>query len=215
VIAAVVAVVSLIAAPQPAAAACSPTGRGTAGFAGYAGTQGSVSGVNDVASSIREYMPYVYPGSQVSQWVMLNNGGTEWAQVGAYQDVTTHYTFEQHTDNSGHYYTNWWSYNGAGYNGYEVSFNASTHVFGFYRNGSILTSSTQLWNPGSYQLYGETHDQSDQMPGGYNNHSVFIYATYNHTTSVSSAAGTNQSTWYGATKVGAGDYEIWDKACPS
>lgn len=131
-IATVVATLWLVAAPLPVAASCNP-GRDNVDFAGYAGTQGAASGVSDVSSSIREYVPYVTSGSEVTQWVMLNNGGTEWAQVGWWQDVTTHYTFEQHTDNSGHWYTNWWSANGNGYNGYEVSFNSTTHVFGFYR----------------------------------------------------------------------------------
>ncbi len=213
-IATIVATVWLAAAPLPVTASCNP-GRPNVDFAGYAGTQGAVSGVRDISSSIREYVPYVTSGSQVTQWVMLNNGGTKWAQVGWWQDVTTHYTFEQHTDNSGHWYTNWWPKNSNGYNGYEVSFNSTTHVFGFYRNGSILTSSTQQWNPSSYQLYGETHRKSDQMPGGTNNHSVFMYAKYNYTVNVTTTAGVNNSTYYGASKVGAGNYEIWDKACTS
>ncbi len=190
IIAAIVATVWLAAAPLPVSASCNPN-RPNVDFAGYAGTQSGVSAVRDVSSSIREYVPYVTSGSEVTQWVMLNNGGSEWAQVGWWQDVTTHYTFEQHTDNSGHWYTNWWSANGNGYNGYEVSFNATTHVFGFYRNGSLLIPETEFWNPSSYQIYGETHRKSDQMPGGYNNHSRFMYAKYNYTVDVTSGAGVN------------------------
>jgi hypothetical protein len=216
--AALVATVWLTAAPVPAVASCSPAGRPNEDFAGYAGTQLGVSGVRDISASIREYAPYVTSGSEVTQWVMLNNGGTKWAQVGWWQTPSSHRTFVQYTNDSGGVYTNFWSANGNGYNGYEVSYTATTHLFTFFRNGSMLTSPAEQWAPASYQMYGETHRKSDQMPGGTSNHSVFMYAKYNYTTSITSNAHVIQPSgknWYGASKISAGRYEIWDKGCSS
>ena len=210
----VLAFVSLTMASGTALASCVP-GRSNTSHSDFAGTQQSVSGVNDLAASIREYVPYVTSGSQVTQWVMLNNGGTEWAQVGWWQDNNGHQTFEQHTDNSGHWYTNFWSANGNGYNGYEVSFTASQWLFGFYRNGSLLNAPTEQWTPTAYQMFGETHRLSDQMPGGYNNPSAFMYAMYNHTTYVTTSALSSNWTNYAASYVSPGYYNIWDRAWPS
>ena len=206
--------VSLLLASGTALASCNP-GRSNTVVSNWAGTQQSIGGVNDIASSIQEYIPYVTSGSEVMQWVMLSNGSSEWAQVGWWQDSNGHRTFEQHTDNSGHWYTNYWPANGNGYNGYEVSFNASQWLFGFYRNGSLLNSPTEQWTPTTYDLYGETHRLSDQMPGGYNNPSVFMYAMYNHTTYVTTSALSSNWTYFAASYVGSGYYNIWDRACPS
>lgn len=69
-------------------------------------------------------------------------------------------------------------------------------------------------------MFGETHDRADQMPGGTGLHETFRVARYYtgsgftaHT--INSSMWTSNSTWYGFSKVAAGSYDIWDKACAS
>lgn len=153
-------------------------------------------------------------------WVMLNNGGTRWAQVGWWQDVTTHYVFEQHTDNSGHWYTNWWPGEVTAITSYQVTI--GLNVFNFYVRGALRSQVARSWTPNGYQLYGETHRKADQMAGGYTSNNTkadFYGPDYKNSsgawTQVTTPAGVNNTTWYGAQYNSSYGYFIWDKACPS
>ncbi len=89
--------------PSSTLASCNP-GRANQDFGGFAGTLGSPAGLTGIRSNLLEYDPWVTPGSEVSAWVMLYNGGTKWAQVGWYED-TARRVFVQYTNNTGVVFT--------------------------------------------------------------------------------------------------------------
>ena len=223
-LAALAVLLTLAASPTGALASCNP-GRPVQDFAGFAGTQGTSSLVQAADADLDEYHPYVSSGSESLMWVMLNNGGTRWAQVGWWQDVTTHYVFEQHTDNSGHWFTNFRPGEVTALTGYRVLKTAagpSDLRWNFYVRGSLWLSVARSWSPAGYQFYGETHRKADQMAGGYtdfNTKAVIYSPQYLNSAgtwvNVTTAAGVNNTSWYGAQYRSSYGYYIWDKACPS
>jgi hypothetical protein len=211
---------TLITAP-PAFAACNPGRTGTG--AGFAGTQGSLAGVQGVHAYIEEYHPFVGTGSESMMWVMLNVGGTKWSQIGWTQSPTSHRAFEQHTDASGHWFTNYWPDQGGTTNDYKVIQSAvgpGQTVWNFYINGSLKLQPTRVWSASGYQLYGETHQKADQMAGGFSSFGTKAVLSGGQKqnsagtwSAVTTAAGANAAI-YGA-QLNSGTYYIWDTACAS
>lgn len=210
-------------APQAAYASCAPP-RPNEDFGGFAGTQETPATAPDgVKADVEEYQPFVTEGSEVSAWVMLNRGGTRWAQIGWWRSkdggLYSRYVFEQHVTDGGVVVTNF-SLGQYQTTNYRVDWTPATNTFSFKRGGTELWAATLAWDPQTFQIYGETHRKSDQMPGGTGAHQKFsnTYMSYVGDTgwwSLTSSAGSNQGGWYGATRVNSVRYEIWDKACAS
>lgn len=212
----------LLTSAAPAYAACNPnrSGSGT----GFAGTQGGLAGVQGVHAYIEEYHPWTAAGGFSLMWVMLNSGGTLWSQIGWWQTPGAHQAFEQHTDASGHWFTNYWPDQGGITNDYKVVQSAvgpGQTVWNFYINGSLKLQPTRVWSATGYQLYGETHSKADQMAGGFSTagtKAVFSGGQKQNSSlvwsAVATAAGTNDNTIYGA-QLTSGTYYIWDKGCQS
>lgn len=185
---------------------------------GFAGTQGGLTGVKGVHAQIEEYHPTVGSGSTSLMWVMLNNGTSNWAQVGWWQDTSGHRVFEQHTNGSGQWFTNYWPGRTNSSNDYKVM--SLSTAFSFSVNDSLLSSVTRGFTANGYQLYGETNRKEAQMAGGFSSLTTkaFISSAQKQNSSntwsaVTTAAGAN-STLYGA-QLTSGTYYIWDWACAS
>jgi hypothetical protein len=206
--------------PTPVFASCNP-GRQSQVFAGFAGTQRTPGGVpRAVETQIEEYSPFISGTSEVSAWNMLNNGGSKWSQVGWLKDNDgSRWTFIQWTDNTGHWFTNFYSPSALGSTpNYQTIYNVETTDWIWEKNSQVLHTANALWAPATIQIYGETHNRADQMPGGFNNHNTFKEAHYTFGAgwlNMASAAGVNDGAIYGAVKVNNEWYEIWDKACGS
>ena len=176
-----------------------------------------------VHASIDEYHPYVTAGSASLMWVMLNAGTTKWSQIGWWQTPSTHQVFEQHTDASGNWFTSYWPGQTGAATDYKVIASVGSHgllTWTFYLAGAVKSTSTRLWSPNGYQLYGETHNKGDQMAGGFTNlttKAAFAGSQKQDSgsvwSSVTTAAGAN-STLYGA-QLASNTYYPWDWACPS
>ena len=208
-----------------ALASCNP-GRAAVAFAGFAGTQGSLSGVKGVQANIEEYHPFVSSGSESLLWVMLNSGTTKWSQVGFWQTPASHQIFEQHTDATGHVFTNMWSGSTSSTTNYKVlatQTSDTNQTWQFYVAGTLRSTVSRSWDPTGYQVYGETHSEADQMSGGSSSltaKALIDNPLKQHSTgtwsNVSTAAGVNNASWYGASMgPTTADYYIWDKACAS
>jgi hypothetical protein len=85
-----------------------------------------------------------------------------------------------------------------------------------------LLQNTNNWDPTQYQIYGETHNKADQMPGAVSNHELFLNTYSKHggvwwsLTSPMDTGGLveNDPINYGIARINSVDYEIWDKKCP-
>ncbi len=224
----VAAIIATAAVPAPVRASCSP-GRGTTGFGGFAGTQKTPAVTPDgVRVDTLEYSPYVNEGSEVTAWVMLVRlAGTPnlYAQVGWYRSkdsgVYDRSVFIQYTLSDGEKYTQHFPPATVGtYTTYKVDWSASTNTFRFFQEANVLRSAFLLWDPDTYEIYGETHQYGDQMPGGTGSHMVFdntVYSVQGNSDwwGLGSPAGTNQDNWYGADRIDSSRYEVWDRACAS
>ncbi len=208
---------------QSVSASCSPS-RPDQDFAGYAGTMDSPTVAPDgIKADIEEYQPWVTDGSEVTGWVMLNSGTSRWAQVGWIRSkdggVYTRQVFVQYTNNAGTPVTSFWA-GQSGTTNYRVDWDPAGDTFSFRRGGTIIATATLSWDVTDYQVFGETHRKSDQMPGGTTAHMDFTNTYMSPVGSASwfsltSPVFTNQGTWYGALRVNSVRYEVWDKECSS
>jgi hypothetical protein len=205
--------------PGSTRAACDPN-RASQSASFFAGTQRTPSTwPRAVRTGIREYSPFTESGSEVSAWNMLNNGGTKWSQTGWWKSNSGRWGFAQWTNNSGNWFTEFRTASTIGSTPtYETIYNVATADWIWKRNNVVLHTADALWQPKTVQVYGETHNRGDQMPGGTSYHVVFLSAQYilsNGTTwlSMGTNAGATDPTIHGAVKVDNARYEIWDKAC--
>ena len=209
--------------PQITLASCNP-GRPNVSFGGFAGTQSSPAPAPDgIRADVEDYEPYVTEGSQVSVWVVLNRGTTRWAQIGwiRWKDagVYAKSTFEQHVTDAGQVVTNYTTRLYGTVN-YRIDWTPSTNRFSLKRNGVEYWAVTLAWDPLTYEVYGETHREFDQMPGHYGGPMEFTntYASLTGSStwsSLTSSAGSNANDWYGAARVNGLRYQVWDKQCSS
>jgi hypothetical protein len=162
----------LLTDPATAFAGCNPrrTNDGAGYFAGW--NSPAEPGVTTVNSAlIYNYAnPYVYRGSGVFAWVMLNGPGSDFAQIGWNADSGGRHTFSE------------WSTNGqVGSNfsivgdppgstsWYEVYWDSGSSNFSycFALNGTNVGCSGNLGWDGNYgEDDAEIHSLADQMPGG-------------------------------------------------
>ncbi len=212
-----------------AQASCNPN-RSRLDGAYQAGVVGQPSPYPDgVTARTDEYSPYYtgnnHTGTLMS--VMIDKGLTMWAQVGWDYHVNNQGSkkrqiFVEHVDGLGNNLWFYWAANPVGSTTtYKITFDASNHHFHYLVDGSEyanLGASGSL-TPTRWEIFGETHDQADQMPGGTSSHAKFRSAkTRLHGSSIwSDANGTvhaNGSPLNGASGL-LGSFDIWDAKCSS
>jgi len=97
---------------------------------------------------------------------------------------------------------------------YEILYEAPS-TFNFFVAGSYVATMSGF-TPSDYQMFSETHDLADQMPGTSSNVETFRSSAYftgaqhgqQHLISGSMSTDTR---YYGAQKVSSGTYYAWDK----
>ena len=208
---------------SPVLASCNP-GRDHDNAARYAITAKTVSGITGVSASILEYNPY-YSGSNGTGTnatiMLLKRNPTQWGQLGWFKSKIDNGTIQRQVGVE--YYISasdnrWYFWPGKTVGSttpYKILYDAP--VWKFYASGVGLTFQSAIPAPTEYQLFGETHDLADQMPGGTGAHEKFTFGFYytgaGHTSHVMTSAITTDTTYYGVKKVADGKYDIWDKAC--
>jgi hypothetical protein len=202
----------------PAMAKCNTTGRGNNGVTYFDGWYRSpATTVGGVYSTILTYSPWVYSGSVVASWVMLNNDGLNWAQVGWWElSGNVRNTFVQWTTSPGHASTKTWAPKSIGsYYKYTTLYNNTPGKFTFQVADSTIDTETASFTPNEAQVFGEIHTLGSQMPGAVQDHETFGstnvdiggWQAFNGTDYNSS------STYFGATHVSSTVFHIWDKTC--
>jgi hypothetical protein len=178
-----------------------------------------------VFATTDEYDPYYTgqnrTGSLMS--VMLDNG-SYWAQLGWIKDKQSgsikREIFVEHVDGFGNNLWFFWAQKPVGsITGYKITFDSSNHHFHYYVDGSEYANlgASFSWSPTRWEIFGETHDRADQMPGGYNGHAHFSNSQFRQSGSwqVANATPHSDGTINKATHPWAGAYDIWDTACAS
>lgn len=228
-VAAILAVsVSIGAPPQSALASCSPP-RDHDTNAYQAGVVGQPDPYPDGVQAVTdEYNPY-YTGSNPTgslMSVMLDHGTQMWAQVGWIKHKVSgnvrREVFIEHVDGFGNNDFMFWTQKPVGSTtNYKITYDPSNGRFSYYVAGSNyagMNSNTAI-RPTRWEIFGETHDGADQMPGGTNAHAKFRSAKISlHGSSVwSSANGTvhYNGTPYNKASGSLGSFDVWDVKCSS
>lgn len=225
-VAVVLATSTILGSPAPVLAACNP-GRGSTDGAYQAGTVGTPSPYpRGVRADVDEYNPYFASNSLAGSLmsVMLSNV-PYWAQLGWQKyksgDTIRREIFIEHVDGFGN--NTWMHWPGrpvGSVTNYKITFDASIKRFNYYVAGSLYAGLNANYTPIRYEIFGETHNTQDQMPGGYSAHAKFVNTYY-----------TSSSTWtpwlsltspvhyYAPTaraqRVSSVRYDIWDLGCAS
>lgn len=207
--------------PSPVLAACNPGGANLDGT-WFAGPDIKVPAniPRQVRSDIEEYSPFVEIGPVTSAWVMLYRGGTKWAQMGWWKETNARFMFVQWTDDSGHWFTELLDDFPVGtFSTYEVNYNPGPSEFVFQvDNSNYWYVSPTLWQPNALAAKGESHNYTDQMPGG-TQAPMWLdrvqYTTGGQWINIGTAAVATDPNKHGALKSSNQLYKIWDKACNS
>ncbi len=220
---------STIAGPsvQSVFASCNPA-RSHDTNAYQAGVVGAPSPYpNGVIADTDEYDPY-YTGSNPTgslMSVMLDHGTSMWAQLGWLKHKVSgsirRELFVEHVDGFGNNNFYFWTQKAVGTTtSYLISYEPSIGRFNYYVNGSQyagLNSNTTI-RPSRWEIFGETHDAADQMPGGGNAHAKFRNAQVRLSGGAWNAAnGTVHSNGggYNFATGSNGSFDIWDTRCTS
>lgn len=208
---------------SPAAASCA-TGRLHDNAARYAITSSAKASLTGVSATILEYDPS-YSGwndTGTNATIMLaNSAGTKWAQWGWFKSqIQTSGTtrrqvgLEFYVSASDNTFRFWPGRTVGTTTKYRIYF--TSNRFDFYLNDVGYASYSGIPAPAQYQIFGETHDAADQMPGGYNAPATFTSAKYYTGTSHTAHTVTSSihtDSLYGVAHPSSGRYEIWDWAC--
>jgi len=200
---------------------CNP-GRGHDTAARYVATTGTVAGVNGISANILELDPFYtgQNGTGTNSTIMLVTGGlTQWAQLGWFKSKIN--TGQVHREAGLEFYlssnNNTFQFFGSKQvqtqTWYEILEDNSN--FDFFVAGSYVASHSGF-TPGAYQMFSETHDLADQMPGVSSNVETFRGSTYwtgaNHSTSHTIVGGVGfDGHFYGGQNLGGGTYYAWDR----
>ena len=154
-------------------------------MARYAATVKVVAGITGVAASIQEYDPY-YSGNNgtgTNMTVMLlKRNPTQWGQLGWMKSKIDNGTIqrqvgiEYYISSSDNRFYFWPGKTIGTYTPYKIYYQAP--IWRFYAYTTELTAQALIPAPTEYQMFGETHDLADQMPGGINGHALFKFAKY-------------------------------------
>ena len=201
------------------------TGRTTHDAAArYAITSSAESYLTGVSASITQYDPYYsgFNGTGTNATIMLaNSAGTSWAQLGWFKSkldggsVKREDGLEFWVSPSNQYFKWFSSEPLGGSTWYEILY-AAPATYNYFIGGNFVWSASGSFNSDQYQIFGETHDYVDQMPGGAASHVVFSTATFftgaGHSANyVTSAIHTDPQ--FGVSNPSTARYEIWDRAC--
>lgn len=211
--------------PQVVLGACA-TGRTHDSSARYVITAGDVSGINGISSSILEYDPNYTgvnsTGTNASVMLVGTSGGTRWAQLGWLKSkldggVTRREVFVEFYLSSSQNYFQFWTAKSLGSSTWYEILYGSPSTWNFFVAGTHYKTFTGTFTPSQYQVFGETHDYADQMPGGTSNHVTFTNTQY--------FTGSGTTHWvtssiqavspYGGSHPSTGRYDIWDTKCAS
>lgn len=188
--------------------------------------------------TIDVYSPYVSPDStQTTGWVMIvNRTSVDFAHVGWWESPgTVRHTFAEYgfdNGNGGDYKNFFAAKPVASSNKYKVTYAPNTTYVGFDVNGTSLESFPlpSFGTPNQAEVYGETHDNNSQVPGGTMNHEMFYnletwhpaggsgsYQTGSATTKTLSYSRSGSVPFAGISPSegtgGQDEVQIWDKAC--
>lgn len=193
----------------------------------YAITVANITSLTGISSSITEYDPYYSgfngTGTNATDMLVSWSPSTRWAQLGWFKSTIDGGTTKRESGlefylDSSHNYFQWFPAHTVGTNTwYEILYEAPS-TFNFFIAGSFVASYTGSFTPTQYQVFGETHDWVDQLPGATNVHVNFVNTDYftgaSHTAHVSTSAITSgvPNQW-GVAGPTAGKYQIWDKPC--
>ncbi len=212
----------VVAAPAPTFAKCQPPGRTNNGLAYFAGWYRNASSghLGGVYSYVKNYSPWVQPGTDTTAWVMLalKTGGTNWAQVGWWEEEGgVRHTFTPWTKN-GVWYNNFWSPQPVNSYTYYTVLWDNLPEWKFQVNGTTISQVSASFTPDASQVMGEIHSLSSQMPGGSGSSSHEWFSdTHLWTTQWVAYDGTstgNQTYWTSVKSSTTGDY-TYAKACTS
>ncbi len=185
----------------------------------------TVSGINGVKSSILELDPFYsgMNGTGTNSTVMLNIGASKWAQLGWFKSKIDGNVVRRETGlefflDLAHNYWRWYGARPVQTSTeYEILFDPNNgNKFDFFVAGSYWLSFSGFV-PTTYELFSETHDLADQMPGVASNVEVFQASGYwtglNHANYhvMTSAISTDNDTIYGGQRPADGKYYAWDK----
>lgn len=215
---------ALVAVPRAALASCDPPRAFDNSQWFWAGTSSFPAGLEGVKADIEEYSPYVSVNSVSTAWVMLAKNTTRYAQVGWWRrylspGVFSRKTMIQWTDDAGQAFTQEYPAHTIGtFTTYKVLYDPATDTFSLWDGTTLLYSHFYAWVPNNFEIFGETHNRDDQMPGGTQAHldfnQTFVKLGANWYSPGSSASATDP-TIHGALLAHPTDYDIWDKACTS
>jgi hypothetical protein len=206
-------------APAPAYAKCQP-GRANNGVPYWAGWyRNASSGVlGGVYSNIKNYSPWVQPGSDTMAWVMLTlkSGGTNWAQVGWWEEAYgVRHTFTQWTKNNT-WYTNFWSPQPVNTYTYYTVLWDNLPRWTFQVGGTTISQVSASFSPNASQVMGEIHTLASQMPGGSGLNEWFsdTHLWTNQWIAYDGTPTGDQTYWVSGKYSSTGDW-TYDKACSS
>lgn len=156
--------------------------------------------------------------------VMLAYNATYWGQFGwnKHKSGSTFVReiFQEHRDGMGNDFWNTWAGKTVWTStNYEITYNPSNKHLDYFVNGSQYSDLGTNWTPNNYQVFSETQDLADQMPGNVTSHAL-LASTYVSLHGISGWSAPSGDTvhFYSptsyATKVGANEYDTWDTNCP-
>lgn len=217
--------VALAALPTVAGAftgSCTPT-RGHDNVARHVSTVGGVTGITGVAANILELDPY-YSGSNhagTNSTILLTNGPiTKWAQLGWYKakiqdpnNASRQSALEFYLSSTQNFFSFFGPKPVQTQTEYEIL--EDNTYFDFFVGGTYV-SEWYGFTPLGYQMFSETHDFTDQMPGTSSNVETFRQSRYYtgvdhsgyHT--ITGAITSEGGTAYGYQNQGSGTYYVWD-----
>jgi hypothetical protein len=185
-----------------------------------------VSGINGVKADILELSPY-YSGSNhagtLSTVMLTNDAHSKWAQLGWYkgkiQDgstTTRQAALEWYTSSLTNIYYFFGSRAVQTQTEYEILYSGGTNGYFDFFVGGVYKAEFYGWTPTEYQVFSETHDRADQMPGVSSNVETFRNSTYwtglNHSTPHTITGAVSADTrYYGGQNLGGGTYYAWDR----
>jgi hypothetical protein len=200
---------------------CNPN-RGHDNTARYVATTGTVAGVNGISANILELDPFytAQNGTGTNSTIMLVDSGlAKWAQLGWFKSKIN--SSQVHREAGLEFYlssnNNTFQFFGSKQvqtqTWYEILEDSSN--FDFFVGGSYVASHSGF-TPAGYQMFSETHDLADQMPGVSSNVETFRQSTYwtgaNHSTQHTIVGGVGfDSHFYGGQNLGGGTYYAWDR----
>lgn len=154
--------------------------------------------------------------------MLANSSSSKWGQLGWQKRSSSgHEIFIENNNGAGS--NDWMHFAGKPIGSrttYKITFDSTAKRLNYYVNGMLYAGlGAVAWTPASYQIFGETHNRLDQMPGGRNAHAKFLntYYTASATWSpwFSLTTGVSHADTAGAVRVNSVDYEIWDLVCGS